>query len=279
MIVVKCSGSDIDRAAICTDLAQLRAAGRLVLLVHGGGAEADGLLRGLGREPEYYTSPSGVTSRRCTPRAVEAITMALTGKVKPDFLRHLAAAGARPVGLTGLDGQLLRARRKSFTRALVDGRTVSLRNEYAGRITRVDAGAILALVAAGFVPVISPPAFDPDGAVVNVNADRVAAAIAVALRARTLVFLSAVPGVLDDHPDPATLVRELAVRPGAVPLPHSGGMTAKLLASREALEGGVGVVRIASGTGHDPVTAALRGGGTRVVLQRQAAPVPAGRAG
>jgi acetylglutamate/LysW-gamma-L-alpha-aminoadipate kinase len=273
VIVVKCSGSGIDRQAVCDDVARLRARGEPVVLVHGGGSEIDELLGALGHEPEYYTSPSGVTSRRSTAPVVDAMTMALTGRVKPSFLRHLLACDVPAVGLTGIDGGLLRARRKPAVRAVVGGRRLSLRDELSGRITRVDGGLLRSLLRVGITPVLSPPALDEHGEVVNVNADRVAAAVAVALGARALVFLASVAGVLADVRVPASLLPVVTLGGPRVAMPGSGGMTAKLLACREALEGGVGEVRVACGENRSPVLAALAGGGTSMVLQGETASV------
>ncbi|MGP4022492.1 [LysW]-aminoadipate kinase [Actinomadura sp. 3N407] len=261
--VVKCGGA-VPAEAVCADLAGL--AGRVVL-VHGGGAEIDRLAHELGVPPRTLVSPSGVTSRHTDPPMLDAVTLALTGRVKPRLVRALAAAGVPAAGLTGLDGGLLRARRKTAQRTVRDGRTVIVRDDHSGRLTGVRPRLLLALLGAGFVPVVSPPAIGEDGAPVNVDADRVAAAVAGALGAERLVLLTAAPGLLRDASDEDTLLDHCVLPPGG-PMPHAvgGGMHRKLIAAREALLAGVSRVSVSDGRVPRPVTAALDGAGTKLEI-------------
>lgn len=261
--VVKCGGA-VPAEAVCADLAGL--AGRVVL-VHGGGVEIDRLARELGVPARTLVSPSGVTSRHTDPAMLDAVTLALAGRVKPRLVRALAAAGVPAVGLTGLDGGLLRARRKTAQRTVRDGRTVIVRDDHSGRVTGVRPGALHALLGAGFVPVVSPPATGEDGAPVNVDADRAAAAVAGALGAERLVLLTTAPGVLRDASDEGTLLDRCALpREGPVPYAASGGMHRKLIAAREALLAGVPGVSVCDGRVPRPVTAALAGAGTTLEI-------------
>ncbi|MFD0690619.1 [LysW]-aminoadipate kinase [Actinomadura fibrosa] len=263
VVVVKCGGA-VPAEAVCADLAGL--AGRAVL-VHGGGPDIDRLARELGVPARTLVSPSGVTSRHTDPAMLDAVTLALTGRVKPRLLRALAAAGVPAVGLTGLDGGLLLARRKPAQRAVRDGRTVIVRDDHSGRVTGVRPEALRALLGAGFVPVVSPPATGEDGAPVNVDADRAAAAVAGALGADRLVLLTAAPGLLRDARDEATFLDRCAL-PHEGPVPHAatGGMHRKLVAAREALLAGVPRVSVCDGRVPRPVTAALAGAGTTLEI-------------
>jgi acetylglutamate/LysW-gamma-L-alpha-aminoadipate kinase len=196
---------------------------------------------------------------------LEVVILALAGTVKTRFTATLATAGVTAVGLTGLDGGLLTARRKPVHRAVVDAHRVLVRDNLAGRVVRVNAGLLRTLVGAGIVPVVSPPALAEDGGPVNTDADRAAAAIAVALAADRLLLLTGAAGVLSDPADESTLLHRLRLpAEGALPF-VSGGMGLKLVAAREALTGGVPVV-IAAGSGPEPVSAAIAGAGTRVEL-------------
>jgi len=259
VIVVKCGGA-VPVEAVCADLAGL--AGRVVL-VHGGGIEIDRLARELGVPTRTLVSPSGITSRHTDPATLDAVTLALTGRVKPRLLRALAAADVPAVGLTGLDGGLLRARRKTAQRTVRDGRTVIVRDDHSGRLTGVRPGVLHALLDAGFVPVVSPPAMGEDGAPVNVDADRAAAAVAGALGADRLILLTTAPGLLRDASDEDTLLHH-CVLPREGPMPHAatGGMHRKLIAAREALLAGVPQVSVCDGRASRPVTYALDGNGT-----------------
>ncbi|MFC5185572.1 [LysW]-aminoadipate kinase [Actinomadura harenae] len=261
--VVKCGGA-VPAEAVCADLA-----GRAgeVVLVHGGAPEIERLSGELGVASRTLVSPSGVTSRHTDPAMLDVVTLALTGRAKPRLLRALAGHGVPAVGLTGLDGGLLRARRKAAQRTVRDGRTVVVRDDHSGRVTGVRPRVLRVLLDAGFVPVVSPPATGEDGAPVNVDADRAAAAIAAALGAERLVLLTAAPGVLRDALDAASLLDRCALpREGPVPHAASGGMHRKLIAAREALLAGVPRVSVCDGRLPRPLTAALDGAGTTLEI-------------
>ncbi|WP_369269309.1 [LysW]-aminoadipate kinase [Streptomyces sp. R11] len=264
--VVKCGGG-LSHAQddICRDLARLPV-GRTVL-VHGGAVELDRLADRLGVPQRRLTTPSGSSSRYTDPATLEVLLMALVGKIKPALVAALARHGARPVGLTGMDARLVTAKRTAAHRAVLDGRTVVVRDDHSGRIRDVDPTVLVTLLEAGCLPVVSPPALGAEGAV-NVDADRLAAAIAGALadtRPVRLVLLTTAPGVLRDPADESSLVPEIELSDDPVTeAAVHGGMTAKLQAARAALDAGVGTVVIADGRVPDPVSAALDGAGTRV---------------
>ncbi|MEU6155961.1 [LysW]-aminoadipate kinase [Actinosynnema sp. NPDC047251] len=266
MLVVKCGGADGIRAdAVCADVAGLVSAGTPVVLVHGGSAAVDRLAGRLGVPARRLVSPSGVTTRHTDAAALEVLTLALLGAVRPALLTELGRLGVAAVGLSGADAGLLRAERKKATRARVDGRTVVVRDDHSGRIVEVRAGLLRALLAEGYTPVVSPPGVaTDDGGLVNVNADRVASAVAVALGARALVLLTAAPGVLADPADERSVLAEHRVAGSDPPAHVRGGMAVKLIAAAEALAGGIGEVVVADGRVDRPVSAALAGGGTRV---------------
>jgi [amino group carrier protein]-L-2-aminoadipate 6-kinase len=267
-IVVKCGGSaTLDRDAICADVASLAKAGHHMVLVHGGAADIDALAARLGVRQRVLSTPSGSPSRYTDPATLEVLLLAMTGLVKPALVTALARHGARPVGLTGLDGDLLTARRPASYPAMLDGRKVVIRDDHSGRITGVDATVLRALHRIGAVPVLSPPAMAAGGQPVNVNADRVAAAVAVALHASALVLLTAAPGLLASAAAEESVLRSCSMP--AEGEPHqaaAGGMRVKLHAGRQALAGGVGEVVIADGRLPRPVISALAGGGTRLRL-------------
>ncbi|AUG78712.1 Acetylglutamate kinase [Kitasatospora sp. MMS16-BH015] len=276
LTVVKVGGNPaVDAAGICADLAGLVHQGHSVLLVHGGSGEIARLGGRLGVPHRTLTAPDGVSTRYTDPETLEVVVLALAGAVKPRLVAELARHRVPAVGLTGLDGGLLRARRKAAVRAVVEGRTVLVRDNQSGRITTVDPTLPQALLAAGFVPVVSPPAIDEHDRPVNVDADRAAAALAAALGAEQLLLLTGAPGVLADPADPASLRAGLRIAATGAPDPSAtGGMALKLIAAREALAGGVPTVRIADGRTERPVSAALAGAGTTVHLA-EAAAVPA----
>ena len=156
LIVVKCGGNpSVDPAGICADVARLVREGQSVLLA-----------------------------------ALEVVILALAGGVKPRIVAELSRPGVPSVGLTGLDGGMLHTRRKSAARSVVDGRTTLVRDNLSGRLSEVRTELAETLLRFGFVPVVSPPTIDEHDHPVNVDSDRVAAALTVALGADQLVLLT-----------------------------------------------------------------------------------------
>jgi [amino group carrier protein]-L-2-aminoadipate 6-kinase len=233
------------------------------VLVHGGSAEVDRIGAALGSPPEYFTSPSGVVSRRSDSRHLEAVVLGLAGKVQTDLVAALGARGVRAIGLSGVDGRLLLAKRKTGVRARVGDRVLRLPDDLAGTIERVDATLLTWMLGAGYLPVVGPPAVTAEGEVVNVDADQVAAAVASALSATDLVLLTNVPGLLRDANDPASLIATIPAGDVDAVLPlASGRMRKKLFAARDAVRAGVRRVVIASSSVDRPIQGALEGRGT-----------------
>lgn len=267
IMVIKCGGhASVDPAAMCADVARLRAAGVAVICVHGGSAEIERLAARLHVPLRRLTSPDGMSARYTDAATLDVVCLALAGGVQPRLVAALARAGVPAVGLTGLSGGLLRARRRAAQRALVGGRQVVVRDDYSGRVTTVNTALLTALSEAGFVPVISPPVLGEDGTVLNADADRVAAAVAVAVGASTLLLLTGAAGVLADPADPESVLADCAVPPEGPPPLRGGGIGVKLLAARDALAAGVPTVLIADGRADQPVRRALAGTATRVTM-------------
>lgn len=264
MLVIKCGGAaGLDTAAICADIAARAGSGEQMVLVHGGSKEANDLGERLSHPARFLTSPSGVQSRYTDAATLDVLTMAMAGRINPALVSRLIGLGVRAVGLSGVDGALVQARRKPANRAVVDGRVRVIHDDLTGKIAGVNAGLLRLLLDGGYVPVVSPPALDPVAGPLNVDADRMAAAIAAALQAECLVILSNVPGLLRDPADPSSLVTTVPPRgmPGCLGLAH-GRMKLKLIAAREALCGGVGRVILGDGRLEAPIQKALAGRGT-----------------
>jgi acetylglutamate/LysW-gamma-L-alpha-aminoadipate kinase len=263
MDVIKIGGAaDVDVDAVCADVARIAATGRPLVVVHGGSADATRLGEELGHPPRFVTSPSGHTSRLTDRRTLEIYVMA-TAALNRRIVASLQAAGARAVGLSGLDGGLLRATRKDSIRVVEDGRVRIVRDDWTGRPVEVNRHLLETLVDASYLPVIAPLGLSERNEPLNVDGDRAAAMIAGRLRASVLALLTAVPGVLRAFPDESTLIRH--VRRGALDevLALAGGrMKKKVLGAREALDMGVRSVVIGASRGDAPVSAALAGAGT-----------------
>ncbi|WP_279581090.1 amino acid kinase family protein [Fodinicola feengrottensis] len=239
--------------------------------MHGGAADIARVAAELGVPARSLRSPSGITSRYTDAAMLDVVTLALVGRAKPRLLAALSRAGVPAVGLTGLDAALLRAVRKPARRSVTeDGRVQLVRDDHSGRIVAVEPLSLQVLLDGGLLPVVSPPASAADGTPLNVDADRAAAAIAGALKADRLVLLTAAPGVLADVQDPDSLLSSFALPADGsldqVEHAASGGMQRKLVAAREALQGGVPVVRIADGRVSRPLSAALSGAGSEITI-------------
>jgi len=272
-VVVKIGGARaVDPAGAVADVASLVADGEDVVVTHGGSTAVDEMLDRLGLEPEYVETPDGVAGRFTDAETMEVFEMVLAGRVNTQLVASLRTEGVDAVGLSGVDGGLLRGPRTSAVRVLEDGTKKIRRGDHSGRPEAVEADLLAGLLADGYTPVVSPPmaGIEDEGTVtpVNTDADRAAAVIAGALGA-TLVLLTDVPGILADPDDEATLLETVASpadwdRAAAA---AEGFMERKLMATEEALSGGASEVVVAEATDDEPVTAALSGGGTHITLE------------
>lgn len=263
-LVVKLGGTEgVDFAAICQDVVTLQREGWRMVLVHGGSAEANALGEALGHPPRFVTSPSGFTSRYTDRKTLEIFAAAVNGRVNTLLVEQLQALGINALGLSGLDGRLLVARRKETIRIIENGRQKILRDDYTGTIEAVNVALLRLLLKEGYVPVVAPLALSPQGEALNVDADRAAAMIAAALQAATLVLLTGAPGLLRAFPDESSLIPRLTLAEMERALGYAEGrMKKKVLGAQEALRGGVGRVIIADGRYSQPLLKALQGGGT-----------------
>jgi [amino group carrier protein]-L-2-aminoadipate 6-kinase len=262
--VVKLGGTDgVDFSAICHDAAGLLKLGTRFVLVHGGSVEANSLGEALGAPPRMITSPSGYTSRYTDRKTLEIFLMAVNGKVNSLLTEQLQMLGVNAIGLSGLDGKLMQATRKDAIQSIENGKRKIIRDDYTGKIETVNCDLLLLLLHAGYLPVIAPVAVSEKGEALNVDADRAAAMVASALKAETLILLTAVPGLMKSFPDESTVIRELSQSGLATATDLAQGrMKKKVLGAEEALKGGVGRVIIADGRIQNPISNALAGNGT-----------------
>lgn len=262
--VVKLGGTEgVDFSAICADAAALWKQGARLVLVHGGSAEANALGEALGAPPKMITSPSGYTSRYTDRKTLEIFLMAVNGKVNSLLTEQLHMLGVNAFGLCGLDGKLIQAARKDSIQSVENGKRKIIRDDYTGKIEKVNSKLLLALLEMGCLPVIAPVAVSEKGEALNVDADRAAAMVASALKAETLILLTAVPGLMKNFPDESTLIRHLPQSQlSAAGEAAQGRMKKKVLGAEEALRGGVRRVVIADGRIQNPISNALSGNGT-----------------
>jgi acetylglutamate kinase len=237
-IVVKYGGAAMVapelKASFAGDIALLKLVGMNPVIVHGGGPDISRYSDRLGLEVRF------VEGLRVTDEAtMELVKMVLVGKVNKEIVAQLHVAGTPAVGLAGDDGRLIRA-----TRSGANGQDLG----FVGRVESIDPTVLERL--SDFVPVVASVGVDADGQSYNINADTVAGALAAALRARKVIFLTDVEGIYRDPSDPGSVISEfdLAELDGMI---HSGviggGMLPKLSAVRDALTGGVAAAHIVDG--------------------------------
>jgi acetylglutamate/LysW-gamma-L-alpha-aminoadipate kinase len=265
-IVIKLGGAaGVDAEAVLADVAGLAADGRQVVLVHGTSAAADALTQRAGVPVRQITSPSGHVSRYTDPETLELYVAAAAGQVNKRLVASLQRRGCNAVGLSGVDGRLLIARRKDAVRAIENGRQRIIRDDYTGQLESANGDLLRLLLASGFTPVIAPLALGADGERLNVDGDRAAALVAGSLDAAALVLLSNVPGLLANYPDESSLIRRLSPQQlGRAEELAQGRMKKKILAAREALHAGVSAVIIADSRRPEPIRAALAEEGTLI---------------
>ncbi|MBE3568485.1 MAG: [LysW]-aminoadipate kinase [Thermogemmatispora sp.] len=260
-LVVKIGGgAGIDATPVVEEIARLVREGERVVVVHGGSQLTNELSERLGHPMQVLTAPNGMTSRYTDAQTLRIYAMAVAGQINTELVALLQRCGVNAVGLAGVDGQLLRARRKTALRAVMpDGRVRVVRDDYSGQIEQVNAPLLRLLLEAGYTPVVAPLALGLEGERLNVDGDRVAAAVAAALGAETLAILTNVPGLLRDLADPRSVVPTIVAHELERYLSYAQGrMRKKLLGAQEALAGGVRRVCIGSGS----LAAVLAGAGT-----------------
>ncbi len=266
MIVVKIGGTNgVNFEAICADIAAHVQARQKLVVVHGGSGETNAISEQLGHPPQFVTSPSGFTSRYTDRATLEIFAMVTAGKINTFTVERLQKLGVNALGLSGVDGRLMVAKRKEAIRIIdpTTGKQRMLRDDYTGKIETVNSALLHMLVEAGYTPVIAPLAISPEGEALNVDADRAAAMVAGAVNAEQLILLSNVPGLLRQFPDESTLIPHINKAEVEQSLEFAEGrMKKKVLGASEALQLGVAQVVFADGRVMNPVANALAGNGT-----------------
>jgi acetylglutamate kinase len=220
-IVIKIGGSTLGSGdTTLQDIVWLKSLGIEPVIVHGGGNAITDWLSRIGKEARF------VRGLRVTDEeTMEVVRMTLAGKVNTDLVATINSLGGRAIGITGLDGHLLQARRQGDDLGLV------------GKVTKVDLGVLQTLIAAGYIVVIAPIGCGTGCEALNLNADTAAGEIAAALHAEKLILLSDVPGILDAQGQVISRVSmdeaRALIKSGVV----SKGMIPKVEACIRALDG------------------------------------------
>ncbi len=269
--VIKAGGRVVaDRqrtSALMEQVGILHRLGIHVVVVHGGGSQATELAGRLGLDTRF------VEGRRVTDAAtLEVATMTLNGSVNTSIVAVCRKLGVPALGISGVDAGLVHARRRPPVEIEGEG---EVDYGYVGDVESVSAGVLRRILEERFVPVVSPLSADDEGQVLNVNADVVAARLAMELEAEKLILLTGAPGILGDPDDPSSLVSYTDVKgldamheAGAL----AGGMLPKVASIKDALAGGVARVHVISHKVRDSLLLEVftnEGSGTLVVMDTE----------
>ncbi len=229
-MVVKVGGlpmTDPERArSLAKDVLLLHSVGIRPVLVHGGGPQIDAQMKRAGLVPEFRDG-----LRVTDAETLDIVRMVLVGKINRELVSAVNILEPVAVGVAGEDGRLLEVEQADPALGFV------------GRVTNVRAGLLHALLDDGLIPIVSTVGADAKGQAYNVNADDAARAIAVAMGAEKILYLTGTPGLLADPADPSSLIAELSAdeaRRAIADASVTGGMIPKLIACAEAVEDGVG---------------------------------------
>lgn len=222
------------KEAVIMDAILMKFVGMHPVLVHGGGPEIDAMLERLGHQSKF------INGLRVTDQeTMEVVEMVLVGKVNKDIVARINSNGGKAVGLSGRDGNLIQA-------APMDGGQLGL----VGDVKQVNPEILLTVMAQGYIPVVAPTGVGVDGQSLNINADHVAAEIAVALKAKKLVLLTDVAGIFARREDETSLISAVSlneipqlITQGII----TGGMVPKVECCVRALQGGVSKTHIIDG--------------------------------
>lgn len=264
MIVLKIGGSEgINYDFIADDITSLVKEGQALIVIHGGSALTNQVAAQLGHPPEFVTSASGFSSRRTDRRTLEIFEMVYCGQMNKGLVEKLQRRGVNAVGLSGLDGRIWEGPRKDAITVVQNGRKRVIRDDYTGKVEKVNTALLQTLLDAGALPVLTAPAASYDGEAINVDGDRAAAATAAAFRAEALIILSNVPGLLAKFPDESSLIRQIpAAKIDQFMSVAEDRMKKKVMGAQEALAQGIEKVIFADGRVEQPVRRAMRGEGT-----------------
>jgi len=273
--VIKLGGEVLSSAEaldnVAVQVALLESLSIRVLVVHGGGPQASALSRQMGLEPEI------VAGRRVTsPEVLEVAKMVYAGQINVDVVGALRSHRVSAVGLTGIDAGLVTVHRRPPVEITDDeGTTRTVDFGEVGDVDGADTTLLDVLLPRGNVPVVASLAADPEGRILNINADTLAAHLAGALGAQKLIYMTGAPGILREADDPSSLVAFAApenlqalLGSGSI----KGGMRPKVEACLQAVKGGVRRTHIIDGRTPDALLLELftgHGSGTMIVGERE----------
>jgi acetylglutamate kinase len=261
MKIIKYGGHVLDDAdtndAIIRAIADLHQQGEKIVVVHGGGPA-------INNELAIHGIPSEMVGgyRKTSPEAMEIVQQALAGSVLRALTNSFIACGVNAVGISAADGQIIRAEKFQPT---INGEILDI--GLVGEPTQVDVSLLHLLLDAGYLPIISPIGVDISGQALNINGDIAAGAIAGALQAEEVLFITDVAGIYRSWPDLSSIIEEISREElAAIAETFADGMAPKVRAVLSGLESGAKRARIIDGTDLKNLKSSLSGVGGTVVF-------------
>jgi len=263
MIVIKIGGGkNISIENIAEDLAQFK---EEFILVHGGNFYLDDLSKKLGIEKKMLESPTGIKSRYTTKEVIDLIYLTYAGLANKKIVEALQKKGVNSIGLSGIDGKLIVGKKHESLLAIEEGKKKIIKDDLTGSIEKINLVLLKNLLKLSLVPVITPPVLTDKGEVINVDGDKVTARIATEFKAKTVVFLIEAKGILKDLKNENSMIKSVTKENlGDIKSQVEGRMKRKIAECIKLLNEGIEKIIIADGRIKNPISSALKGGGTHV---------------
>jgi acetylglutamate/LysW-gamma-L-alpha-aminoadipate kinase len=240
-----------------------------VIIVHGGGPQINELTTQLGKQPKIYDTPTGMKTRHTDQDQMDIVKMAIAGYNNKTLVESLRKAGINAFGFTGLDGGAILAERKEQILIINEkGKRQILHGDYSGKVTQADSKLLNLFIKNGYVPVIGCIASSLEGDAVNVDGDRAASAVAVAINADRYISLTDVEGVYRDLESKDVISHMTMAEAEAFMEKTSGGMKKKIFAALEALHEKVPNFVIYSGAVSHPISDVLEHNKGTIITQK-----------
>ncbi|MDK2912704.1 MAG: acetylglutamate kinase [Methanolobus sp.] len=250
VMVIKVGGHAMVNPQVMSDIVQdivlLRFVGIHPIIVHGGGPEITEKMERMGKKPEF------VGGLRITDdETLEIARMVLVGNINTEIVSLIGKHGGKGIGLSGKDGKMIIAKKKPFQKVIIENVEHEVDLGWVGDTEVINTEILNIVTREGYIPVISPIAMDVNGKALNLNADTIAGDIAAALKAKKLILMTDVPGVLKNRSDKSSRISRVTldevehlIEAGVI----SGGMIPKMKGAATAVESGVDNVHIIDGS-------------------------------
>jgi len=264
MILIKIGGGKkINLDYICEDIKTLINQGEKIVLVHGASVVRDEIAERLGSPTKTITSPTGISSVYTNKEAIDIFLMTYSGLVNKKIVAKLQFYGVNAVGLSGIDGQLWKGKRKKAVYSQEGKKIKLISDNMTGKVTEINVNLINLLLDNKYLPVVCPPALSEESKIINTDNDWAVAVMAGALKIEKMVVLFEAPGLLKKFCDESSLIKTVDKNKIDEYLIYTQGrMKKKLLGAKEAFRLGLKKIYWSDGRIKNPIINTLKGVGT-----------------